>query len=86
MFISSSLALSRRLSSKLSFDTSVDWENQENELDEEFETWRFNIGLSRPLGSKSNVSLRYTYTDRDSDLPGDGYEENRVIANYRINF
>jgi hypothetical protein len=30
--------------------------------------------------------LRYTYTDRDSDLPDDGYEENRVILNYRINF
>mgnify|MGYP003385248387 CR=1 FL=1 len=86
VFISSSLALSRRLTSKLSFDTSVDWENQENELDEEFETWRFNMGLSRPIGSKSNLSLRYTYTDRDSDLPSDGYEENRVILNYRINF
>jgi hypothetical protein len=86
VFISSSLELSRRLTSKLSFDTSVDWENQENELNEEFETWRFNMGLSRPLGSKSNVSLRYTYTDRDSDLPDDGYEENRVILNYRINF
>ena len=86
VFISSSLELSRRLTSKLSFDTSVDWENQENELDEEFETWRFNMGLSRPLGSKSNISLRYTYTDRDSDLPDDGYEENRVILNYRINF
>jgi len=86
VFISSSLALSRSLTSKLSFDTSVDWENQENELDEEFETWRFNMGLSRPLGSKSNISLRYTYTDRDSDLPDDGYKENRVILNYRINF
>ena len=86
VFISSSLELSRRLTSKLSFDTSVGWENQENELDEEFETWRFNMGLSRPLGSKSNISLRYTYTERDSDLPDDGYEENRVILNYRINF
>lgn len=86
VFISSSIELTRRLTSKLSFDAGFDWENQENELDEEFETWRFNMGLSRPLGSKSNVSLRYTYTDRDSDLPGDGYEENRVILNYRINF
>ncbi len=86
VFISSSLGLSRRLTSKLSFDTSVDWEDQENELNEEFETWRFNMGLSRPLGSKSNVSLRYTYTDRDSDLSGDGYEENRMILSYRINF
>ena len=86
VFISSSLELTRRLTSKLSFDTSVDWENQENELDEEFETWRFNMGLSRPIGSKSNVSLQYTYTDRDSDLPDDGYEENRVVLNYRINF
>ena len=86
VFVSSNIKLTRRLSSKLSFDTSVDWENQENELDEEFETWRFNMGLSRPLGSKSNVSFRYTYTDRDSDLPDDGYEENRVILNYRINF
>jgi len=86
VFISSSLELSRSLTSKLSFDASVDWENQENELDEEFETWRFNAGLSRPLGSKSNISLRYTYTDRDSDLPDDGYEENRVILNYKINF
>ena len=86
VFISSSLELTRRLTSKLSFDTSVDWENQENELDEEFETWRFNMGLSRPIGSKSNVSLQYTYTDRDSDLPDDGYEENRVVLNYNINF
>ena len=86
VFISSSLELSRRLTSRLSFDTSVDWENQENERDEEFETWRFNIGLNRPLGSKSNVSLRYTYTDRDSDVPEDGYEENRLILNYRISF
>lgn len=86
VFISSSLELSRQLTSKLSFDTSVDWENQENELDEEFETWRYNMGLSRPLGSKSNISLNYTYTDRDSDLPDDGYEENRVILKYRISF
>ena len=86
VFISSSLELTRRLTSKLSFDTSVDWENQENELDEEFETWRFNMGLSRPIGSKSNVSLQYTYTDRDSDLTDDGYEENRVVLNYNINF
>ncbi len=86
VFISSSIELSRRVTSKLSFDTSVGWESQENELDEEFETWRFNVGLSRPLGSKSNIILRYTYTERDSDLADDGYEENRVILNYRINF
>ncbi|MBL4780937.1 MAG: TIGR03016 family PEP-CTERM system-associated outer membrane protein [Porticoccaceae bacterium] len=86
IFISSRLELSRRLTSKLSVDTSMAWENQENELDEEFETWRFNMGLSRPLGSKSNVSLRYTYTDRDSDVPDDGYEESRIVLNYRINF
>ena len=86
VFISSSIELTRQLTSKLSFDTSVDWENQENELDEEFETWRFNMGLSRPVGSKSNISVRYTYTDRGSDLPEDGYEENRVILDYRINF
>ncbi|OUS11270.1 hypothetical protein A9Q89_09515 [Gammaproteobacteria bacterium 53_120_T64] len=86
VFISSSIELTRRLTSKLSFDTSIDWENQEDELDKEFETWRLHMGLSRPLGSKSNVSLRYTYTDRDSDLPDDGYEESRIILNYRITF
>lgn len=85
IFVSSSIDLSRRLTSKLSFDTGVDWEDQTNESDAEFQTWRFNMGLSRAIGSKSNVNLRYTYTDRGSDFPGDGYEENRLIVNYRIN-
>jgi len=83
VFITSNLELTRSLTSKLSFDTSVDWESQENEFDEEFETWRFNLGLSRSLSSKSNVSLRYTYTDRDSDLPDDVYKENLIVLNWR---
>ena len=86
IFITSRLELNRRLSSKLSLNSGVSWESQENEVNEEFETMRFNMSLSRSVGSKSNVSLRYTYTDRDSDLPNDGYEENRLILNYRINF
>ena len=86
VFMSSRLDLSRQLTSRLSFDAGVDWENQENELNEEFETWRYNVGFSSSLGSKSNISLRYTYTDRSSDLPDDGYEENRLVLNYRINF
>jgi hypothetical protein len=86
VFMTSSLDLSRRLSSRLSVDTSVDWENQENAANDEFETWRFNIGLNRSLGSKSNVRLLYTYSDRESDVPGDNYKENRVILTYRISF
>ena len=86
VFITSGLDLDRRLSSKLSIDTSLDWERQESALDEEFETWRFNMGLSHSLGGKSNVRLRYTHTDRESDVPGDNYKENRVILTYRISF
>jgi len=86
VFVSSRLQMTRRLTSKLSFDSNVRWEHQEDEDNDEFETWRFSVGLSRPIWSRSNVSLRYIYTDRDSDISDDSYKENLVIMTYTINF
>ena len=85
-YVTSSLSLSRTLSSKLSFDSSIHRSNQTNELNDDFNTWRFQMALNRRLGAKSNVRLGYTHADRDSDLVDDDYAENQINMTYRITF
>jgi len=50
------------------------------------DTWRFILGLNRPVGRKSGLSLQYSYADRESNRPGDSYTENRVTLFFNTNY
>jgi hypothetical protein len=50
------------------------------------DTWRFLLGFSRPVGSRSGLSLQYTFADRESDTPGDSYTENRIALFFNTSY
>jgi uncharacterized protein (PEP-CTERM system associated) len=70
----------RTLDEKTNANTDISWRRSESFLGEEADTISFGVGLKRELGSKTNLSLNYRHTDRDSDLAGDSYDENRVTV------
>ncbi len=50
------------------------------------DTWRFSLGLNRPVGNRGGLSLQYSFADRQSDTPGDSYTENRVALFFNTNY
>jgi uncharacterized protein (PEP-CTERM system associated) len=68
----------RTLDGKTSANTDVSWRRSETFLGEEADIISLGVGLRRELGPKTNLSLNYRHTDRDSDTANDSYDENRV--------
>ncbi len=50
------------------------------------ETWTGAVGYTWNISEQGSVSLEYLYTDRDSEIEGDTFTENRVIATLNIPF
>ncbi len=75
------LNLSRALSGKLSLNGGVTWEGDEDPDGLTSDTMRYYVGLNRQLGVNTNLSLYYSYNDRDSERLDDDYTENRVFLN-----
>lgn len=76
----------RRLSTKLSLNARISWDERENEQNEKADTYRYSLGFTQKVGSNTNLSLNYTFSQRDSDLADDDYDENRIDVSIRRNF
>jgi len=77
----------RGLTRKYSARTRLGWYGtEEKDTIDTSDTWRFVLGLNRPVGRKSGLSLQYSYADRESSLPGDSYTENRVSLFFNTNY
>ena len=85
-FTTTGIRLSRDLSSKLSATSRITWDERENDAGDQAETSRFYLSLDRQLNAKTSVGLAYSFSDRDSELPGDNYKENRISVNLSIDF
>ena len=84
LFLSYGISAERRLSSKLTLNSSLNWRSQEDQADFEYDTTHFSIGLTRQLGPNTDLELRYSYSDRDSDRANDTYDENRISLQFSI--
>jgi uncharacterized protein (PEP-CTERM system associated) len=88
-----SLSADRSLSQQTTLNAGLNWSEDEPEdsqsiVDNRFlqssEQWRGSLGVSRQLGTHTNLGLNYLYTDRQSDNDFDSYTENRVTLDLRI--
>ncbi len=79
------LNLSRALSGKLSLNGGVTWEGDEDPDGLTSDNMRYYVGFNRQLGVNTNLSLYYSYNDRDSERLDDDYTENRVFLNLTFN-
>jgi len=84
-----SIGLNRSLSQKLSVTVGLNWDETEpfednSEFVSQSETWRAFLSAQRRLGSNTNLTVRYQYTDRQSELALNEYTENRITVT--INF
>ncbi len=82
-FTTVSLGGSRKLSPHLTLnarmvyrDTEVDGDSLD--LDDDSQEYRYYVGLSKKLGTKTSMTMNYSHNDRRSDLSDDEYRENRV--------
>ena len=85
-----SVTVGRPLAGNVSLSTSLSWSEQEPKGDgtrsvAKSDTWTFKVGASRPLNDRMKVSLNYQYTDRQSDIALNEYQENRIILNVSFN-
>jgi hypothetical protein len=84
-----SLNLGHSMAKKLSLSCTLSWDETEpfgenSESIFQSEVWRANLSAQRPLNSNTNLTVRYRYTDRQSDFARDEYTENRITVT--INF
>ncbi len=88
-----SVSASRSLSQQTSLNAGLNWSEDEPEdsgdiIDDRFlessEQWTGSLGVSRQLGTRTNLGLNYLYTDRQSDNDFNSYTENRVTLDLSI--
>ena len=80
----SGISLNRRLTKLMSSNLSFDWRREKDEDDFDTDTWRFRVNLSRELSPGSNLRFGYSHIKRDSDLPDEDYDENRLTLTLNI--
>jgi len=81
------IEVQRGLTRIYSVRTRLRWDGtEEKDTDVTSDTWRFLLGLTRPVGRKSGLTFSYTYANRESDLPGNSYKENRVALFFNTNY
>jgi uncharacterized protein (PEP-CTERM system associated) len=91
-FSNISLSARRNLSRTLALESSVSWSDrqtvdfQSSVLQRDSETWRAGIGIDKELGVHTNVMLNYQYSQRNSELVIDEYDENRLTLTLRYQF
>jgi uncharacterized protein (PEP-CTERM system associated) len=77
----------RGLNKLYSVRTRLGWYGtEEKNTNDTSDTWRFILSLSRPVGSRSGLSLSYSLADRESNRPGDSYTENRIALFFNTNY
>ncbi len=88
-----SVSANRSLSQQTSLNAGLNWsedepensgDNIENQFVDSSEQWRASLGVSRQLGTRTNLGLNYLYTDRQSNNDFNSYTENRVTLDLRI--
>ncbi|TVQ69195.1 MAG: hypothetical protein EA372_12330 [Chromatiaceae bacterium] len=78
---------SYQLAPRTSAQASLQWQGTEYDVDNrKDDLYALSFGLSRTLGPRTSASLTYRHQQRDSDLPGGDYEENRVTATLSATF
>lgn len=80
------VGVDRKLSSKLSLNARISWDEREDEQNEKADTYRYSLGLTQKLGPSTNLSFNYTFSQRDSDRADDDYDENRINLSIRHDF
>lgn len=88
-FNSASASISRRLSRNLNPSLTLSWQERLGDVERgasgrDSETWRINVGVDRSIGQHTTMSIRYFYTDRQSEFEVDEYTENRVTVTFRF--
>ena len=71
------LDLRRQLARQLSVSGNASWDRTQDEFDFSADTWKLGFRITRGLGDHTNLTLSYTYAERDSNRPDDDYTENR---------
>lgn len=87
------LTYSPRLSRHFSVSGTLSWNKAEprsqfgganTAFSDTTESWRTVLSVSRPLNDRMSVMLNYTYTDQQSDIALNEYQENRIMATLNI--
>ncbi|MCG5494779.1 TIGR03016 family PEP-CTERM system-associated outer membrane protein [Ectothiorhodospira variabilis] len=78
---------SYQLAPRTSAQASLQWQGTDYDVDNrKDDLYALSLGLSRTLGPRTSASLTYRHQQRDSNLPGGDYEENRVTATLSATF
>lgn len=86
------LSMSRSLSSTLSTNMHLGWNQREGRggnvgiFSQPSETWYGRFGFNRRLGNDTTISMNYQHTRRESDAEFNQYSENRLTLTVRHQF
>jgi uncharacterized protein (PEP-CTERM system associated) len=88
------LSASRALSRRLSLSSSISWNDRQADENRDnagvfargSDTWRALLGVQQRLTTNTTLSYDYRYTQRNSELSLDEYEENRFTLTLRYQF
>ena len=94
VFKSMGLTLTPKLSSRYTVSGSLTWSADEPrtsfpntaDVSNNSETWRLSTRISRQFNRRFGGSLRWAFTDRQSDIPRGEYQENRLTATLTMRF
>ncbi|MET0081772.1 MAG: TIGR03016 family PEP-CTERM system-associated outer membrane protein [Sedimenticola sp.] len=76
----------RNITGQILANASLSFGTQSQNGGSDADTIKLGLGLFRKLGQNSSVGLNYGFNDRDSDVAGSSYTENRVTASFAANF
>jgi hypothetical protein len=87
-----SIAATRQLSSVLSANLRLGWDEREGQgegagiFGEQSDTWRLRAGVSRRVGNDTTFSINYDHVTRNSAATLNEYDENRISVSVRHGF
>jgi hypothetical protein len=95
-FQSANVTVTRTLGPTITADLALGWTKNQGNLtggvgpgvDQGLETLRASLGLQQRLARRTTLSLRYSYTDQESNFSGFGFtfEEHRVELGLRFDY
>jgi len=71
---------------RLHWDERLADDRREVQVANNSETWWASAGYEKNLSQRVSISVAYQYIERDSELLGDSFEENRVTAGFNVAF
>jgi len=84
VFTSYGLRVERDLSSRHTFSSRLSRDERKDQAGLTSDTLRFYVSLKRKLGTRTAVTIDYSFSDRDSERVDDNYKENRISLNFSI--